>query len=608
MSGSVRAGETPFVGRRTEMALLLDRLAGASHGRGGIVLITGEPGIGKTRLAAEFAAAAAGAGAVVRWGRCYEGEGAPAFWPWMHLLRAHLSDQPGQTVALGLPGVLAELGRLLPELSERLTGPSSPRLEPAQSRFRLFAAVTAFLIADARAAPPLALTLDDLHWADQPSLLLLQFLAREVSGAPLLVVGTYRDTELAEGHPLRGALAQLIREPWVERLPLSGLSVPEIAGYLTTVSGSAPPEDVAAALHRDTNGNPLYVTELAPLLGADPSPQSERRPALSAGVRQTVTLRLDRLSPACRRLLDLAAVCGPDFDAGLLAAAGHLDRDTLFDALEEAERARILVAMEGVPGRFAFSHALVQAALYEEIPTARRIRLHYHVGAALERAWVDDPTHYPAILAHHFHQAAALGAAGRAATWSGRAGDQALASLAYEEAVRHYERALQALDAPLQAPRPAAERRAERRTLLLALGDALNCSGRRDEARDVFAAAATLARGTSPDASARNAADLGRAALGFAGPLVSVGAVDGASVALLEEALATPAAEPAVRARLLARLAMELAWSADAERRARLCAEAIDLVRSTADAAGRAYVLHARHYALWTPQPGAATG
>ena len=237
----------PFVGRSGELEALRSRL-----GRAGLIMLTGDPGIGKTRLAEEFAAEAQRHGAVVRWGRCWEGEGAPAFWPWIQIIRDHAHESDPETLRVQLGAAAPDVARLVAELRGCIRDvPEPPELDAAQSRFRLFDGVTTFL-GNVAAARPLVLVLEDLHSADRPSLLLLRFLVRQVRGVPLLVIGTYRSVEVGRAHPLADVLSELARQG--EELPLTGLSAPEVQQYLELVLGAAPARGLATRLHRETEG------------------------------------------------------------------------------------------------------------------------------------------------------------------------------------------------------------------------------------------------------------------------------------------------------------------------------------------------------------------
>jgi eukaryotic-like serine/threonine-protein kinase len=259
----------PFVGRVGELAELAADLDAVVAGRGGVVLLAGEPGIGKTRLAEELAARAAARGALVLWGRCWEGEGAPAFWPWVQVVRAYVQAQAGDPSELrrDLGAGAADIAQLVPAVRERLPDlPAPPPLEPEAARFRLFDSLAGFL-RTAAARRPLLLVLDDLHWVDVPSLALLRFVGRELEGAGPLVVGSYRHTEVDQGHPLLAAVADLTRGQH-RRLLLGGLDQRDVASFVALVAGVEPSAELAAAVYRQTDGNPFFVTEVVRLLAS----------------------------------------------------------------------------------------------------------------------------------------------------------------------------------------------------------------------------------------------------------------------------------------------------------------------------------------------------
>ena len=260
---------TEFVGREDEMAVLRAHLDDACAGTGSVALLIGEPGIGKTRTAEELAADARLRGARVLWGRCYEGEGAPAYWPWVQLIRAYVRGHDPRALLAEMGPGAADIAQVVPEVGERLPGLAPPPpLEPTQARFRLFDSVTTFL-ANAASGQPLVLVLDDLHWADTPSLLLLQFLARELRRSRLLVVATYRDVEVGRRHPLSQTLAELARERISRRVPLRGFAHEDVARFIELTTGLLPPAELVAAVVGETEGNPFFVTEVVRLLAAD---------------------------------------------------------------------------------------------------------------------------------------------------------------------------------------------------------------------------------------------------------------------------------------------------------------------------------------------------
>jgi DNA-binding CsgD family transcriptional regulator/tetratricopeptide (TPR) repeat protein len=588
-----RTGAESFVGRERELDALAQQLAGALVGGGGLVLLAGEPGIGKTRLAEHVAARARALGARVLWGRCYEGEGAPAYWPWVQALRAYARERDSETLAAELGAGAADIAQVVPELQAQCGPlPVLSTLEPDQARFRLFDAVAGFLSRAAR-SQPLVLVLDDLHWADTPSLLLLRFLAPDLHALPLLIAATYRDVEVRADHAFVETLADLARAQGVQQLALRGLDQSETAGMMAQIAGAPPPDAIVAAIHRGTEGNPFFIGEIVRLLAAEerlavPVAEGARGFALPATVRESISRRLRRLSMACNQMLAAAAVQGREFDLAVLRRVGEPDGEPLLELVDEAEAARVIAAVLDAPGRYRFHHALIRETLYDGLGAARRVRLHRQVGVALEAAYGLDAEPYLAELAHHFVQAAPGGDVATAIDYARRAAERASRLLAYEEASRHYALALQAL--VLQDPVDE-ERRC---TLLLALAEAQNRAGdilaAREALRDAAGSARRLGR---PDL-------LARTALGF---VVEVEGRDQDElvVGLLEEALAAvdaPGSE-GVRVMLLARLATALKAPA---RQAALSAEAVAHARRAADPSALAEALAARHAALARPE------
>jgi predicted ATPase len=394
------------------------------------------------------------------------------------------------------------------------------------ARFRLFDAMTSCL-RSAAADRGLVVVLDDLHWADQASLLLLGFVAGELADTRLLVIGTYRDVEVDRRHPLSGTLAELYRQPATSHLSLSGLDQGEVGRFIAGVTGTDPALDLVAAVHGQTEGNPFFVSELVRLLAAERRLEAGglRDAGVPEGIRHVIGRRLNRLSDAANASLAAASVQGRDFDLDVVARATGTPAGDALDDLEEAMEARLVVEVEGRPGRFRFAHALVHETLYEELPARERRRLHDRVGAALVELRGDDFEGYLAELAHHFSQAARPGQAEQAVAYTRQAGDRAMKVLAYEEAASHYQRALRALD--LQ-PRPD---EAERCDLLLALAEARMAAGEPDQARGLYQRAAESARRMG------DGVRLARAGFG-PGREFTAGAVDELEVELLEEALA----------------------------------------------------------------------
>ncbi len=592
-AGAVARGV--FVGRAEAMTLLRSSRADAERGQARLLLLVGEPGIGKTRTAAELASEARADGAVVLTGRCYEGEGAPAFWPWVQIVRAAgaIMDDAGLAAALG--PAAADVAALVPEIGARLrTSPPSPTLTPEQARFRLFDGIASFLGAVAR-TKPVVLVLDDLHWADKPSLLLLQFLARQMREARLLVLGAYRDVEVRRQHPLAEVLGELAREPHYQRLVLRGFSVEDVDRYVTATAGRAATPSLVRAVHEMTDGNPFFVGEIVRLLVAEG--RLDRRAdagglgvALPEGVRDAIGRRLNVLSDECNRLLGVASVLGREFDSTVLERVAEASADRVLELLDEAVGGRVLVPHAADAARYAFVHALVRETLYEELSTPMRVRLHRRAGAVLETKHGVNVTAPLAEIAHHFFEGASGGDAARAVTWAERAAERALVCLAYEEAAGHYERALQALELLV----PIDE--TKRVELLLARGDAESRAGDRERTRATFRAAAAAARPLGrPDL-------LARAAIGFGGRSEYGLPRDDDLVALLEEARAAIGGEhPALRVRILARLVGTAPYSDSLAARDELSCEAVAVARRLDDPATLVVALGSRAWALLGP-------
>jgi tetratricopeptide (TPR) repeat protein len=587
-----------FVGREPELAQLADALETSFAGLGQLILLSGEPGIGKSRLADEVAAMARSRGARVVWGRCWEAGGAPAYWPWLQSLRSLVRDVSPARLRSALGAGGAEFARLLPEVGTLLPGlPAPTEVDPETDRFRLFEAATSFLKRSA-ADRPIVVILDDLHAADVPSLLLLRFVADELTDAHLLIVACYRDTELTPGHPLATTIAELARLPLTLRLSLAGLAEADVRRFIVLISGKTPPDGLAAAIHAETAGNPLFVGEVAQLLVSEgllerPIATVVWRLSVPRGIREAITRRLARLSDQTNDVLVLAAVLGREFDVEALALLSGLSRERLLALLDEAVAARVVSDVPGALGHLRFSHVLVRDTLYDELPPSRRVRLHRQIGEGLEKRYGGVPEPHLAELAHHFAHAAPAGDVDKAIAYARRAGERAIRLLAYEEAVRLFELALQVLELePSVDPRVQCE-------LLLGLGDAKARAGEFEESKATFLRAAEIARLEKlPD-------HLARAAIGYGGRFVwEPGRGDPHLLPLLEEAIsALPEADSSLRLRLMARLAAgPLVDVRDAEgRRDVLSREAVEMARRLDDPASLAYALDARWVAIWGP-------
>jgi class 3 adenylate cyclase len=430
---AVLAGPGPFVGRGHELDRLLSGWQRALAGDMQAVLIAGEPGVGKTRLAGEWSSLAFDQGAVVLYGRCDEDLGAP-YQPFAEAMRA-LTPCLGATRLRELRGVEALLP-LVPGLTDVLPDLATrPRADADTERYALFDAVVALLgIASANA--PVVLILDDLHWAAKPTLLLLRHLLRFGEHSRVQIVGTYRSTDLDRSHPLAGMLADLHRDGTAHRIHLSGLDEQDVTTYVAEAGYDD--EELARALASVTGGNPFFLIEA--LRHVDESGGVWDPGTLPQGVREAVSRRLSRLSAETNKALGAAAVVGSRFALELVERVVEQD---LVDAFDEACKAGIVVEEPG--GRYRFTHAIVRQSLLAELASVRRMRLHQRIAAALETESATDDE-LLAELAYHYFECAWAGNAAKAVEYCRRAADQAMSRLAYEGAADFYDRALHALE------------------------------------------------------------------------------------------------------------------------------------------------------------------
>ncbi len=430
---AVLAGPGPFVGRGSELARLLSAWQTALAGGMSAVLIAGEPGVGKTRLAGEWSIQAYEQGAVVVYGRCDEDLGAP-YQPFAEALRS-LVPCLGTSRLRELRGVEALLP-LVPGLTDVVPDLAAPtRADPDTERYALFDAVVA-LFEIASTTAPVVLILDDLHWAAKPTLLLLRHLLRFGERARVQIVGTYRSTDLDRSHPLAAMLADLHRDGTANRLQLSGLDEDDVSAYVAEAGYDD--EELARALASVTGGNPFFLIEA--LRHVDESGGVWDQSTLPQGVREAVSRRLSRLPAETNKALAAAAVVGSRFAVDLVERV--VDED-LVDSFDEACKAGIVIEEPG--GCYRFNHALVRQSLLAELPSVRRMRLHQRIATTIENEpGADDEL--LAELAHHYFECAWAGNAAKAVEYCRRAADQAMSRLAYEGAADLYDHALHALE------------------------------------------------------------------------------------------------------------------------------------------------------------------
>ena len=586
-----------FVGRQQELAQLGKALDSARQGRGRVVLLAGSGGMGKTRLVQQLAALAEAQGVPVLWGRCLEEPGAPPYWPWRQLIRSYLrasgDADPAHTFGTGM----ADIAGIVPEVAEQFGVP--PRQaeagDNAQSRFRLFDAVTAFWHRASQRAP-LLLIFEDLHFADATSLRLFGFLANELDDSSLLVLGTYRDTELSRQHPLLETLAELARSSAFQRIQLAGLSSRETEEFLAAASGGTTTARWVGALHARTEGHPLFLEETLRFmmegrntLALDPVGDDPRLlTTIPSGVREVIGKRLNRLSVSASRLLSIAACIGRSFDLELLAQlAADKSEDEVLDALEEALAVHLI---EAVPQsqQFRFSHALIRETLYDEMLGLRRARLHLRIAEMLEQRHGTDDAMALAQLAYHFSEAGP-GAAAKALDYARRSAEHAAQLLAFEEAVRLYRLALR-----LQQQHFAKDA-AQRCGLLLDLGRVEFSIGTGEPARAAYQEAAELARNHGLSSM------FGQAAVGFARSNIMTASSGEPSVALLLEAIALHQSDDPMRVELLANLCQACVYSDRADEAKEAHRRAVTLARQIGDPRSLSVALASIASAIYWP-------
>jgi DNA-binding CsgD family transcriptional regulator/tetratricopeptide (TPR) repeat protein len=419
-------------------------------GRRELVLISGEPGIGKTRCAEALADLAEDQGALVLWGRCHEEAGAPPYWPWVQILRAYVDASSLDEVRLNMGTAAKDIAALVPELldSTHHTHQTPDAVtDSSPARFRTFDAIRQFLQQAAQQVP-ITLVLDDLHWADAPSLSLLEFLNQELLRSRLLIVGTYRDTDASRKTLLLSTLGALARDSDCRRVHLCGLSQSAIGQVAERLCDIHLSESAIKLIYQQTDGNPLFAIELIKVLidesaGAGISTMPARIPA---GVRETIGRRLSRLSDRCNELLCVAAVHGRHFAAREIAAAMNEDAQSVLTILEPAVQAGIAQSNPDAPGSYQFTHAVIRETIYEDLPTVERLRLHARIGDALVAIHAGNVEPALTRIAHHYHQASALGYIDKSVVYALRAAESAVRMYAYEDALLHYDRAIETLE------------------------------------------------------------------------------------------------------------------------------------------------------------------
>jgi tetratricopeptide (TPR) repeat protein len=564
VSSRGQAGER-LVGRERETAELLRAVDLAFAGRGSVVLVAGEPGIGKTSVARALCDEAEARGAVTAWGVAWSGGAAPAYWPWVQVVRGLLRSAGGSRLLADLGPQAVWLAEIVPDLRSEL--PAAPEAAPStadEGRFRVYDALSELLRRSAAEAP-LVVVLDDLHWADEASLHTLAFVARSLQDAGVLLLGTYRDTEPTTEERGGSVLAELLG--WSSRIPLRGLETDGVRRLIENLSAEEVPDLLAEHLHAVTGGNPLFVAELVTLLEAEGRLTGDLAVSelpLPEGVREAIAQRFAPLPSQATEALSIASVIGNRFSVATLSLAADIPRDELLELLDASVQIGLLHPVADAVEQYAFSHPLVQATLYEGLASSRRIALHHAVGEALEEVG-DRPEARLTELAHHFLEAAPASGPERGVAYARRAGDRAMAQFAYDEAANLFARALAALEGP---GGPATL------PFLQALGEAQTRAGDTAAARRTLVEAADVARRHD------DARGLARATLSCGIWALSFG-VDEELVRLAEEAVERLQGEAVdgLLPRVQGLLAAALYWSTERERAQRLSDDAVALAR-----------------------------
>lgn len=448
---------TAFVGRQAERAVLRRLLERALAGQGGVAMIGGVLGVGKTRIAAEFAAEASQRGFTTLVGSCYDRENSLPFSPFVEILESAMAQTPSQEAfrtALGADA--SEMARLMPQL-RRLFPDIPPPLElsPEQSRRILFNSVVELLTRTA-AGGPMLLLFEDLHWADEGTLSLLNHIARSISKMPVLIVGTFRDNEVDSAGALAQTLDELHRIHMLERISLGGLPHDAVAEMIRALSGKEPPQDVVNLIYSGTEGNPFFVEELFRHLverGRLMNANGDFRRDLNLteidvpqSLRLVISRRLARLSDNARTVLGPAAVIGRSFTFDLLEASTAMDADSLLDCVEEAEKSGLIFSTLGYPeASFQFSHELIRQTVLGDLSAPRQQRLHLNVVNGIERIHANALDDQAADLAHHLWQAGRVADPDKTIHYLALAAQRALKQSAYDAALRHFQNALELL-------------------------------------------------------------------------------------------------------------------------------------------------------------------
>src|SRR4051794_14061858 len=573
-----------FVGRADALERLRARYAKAQAGSRQVVLLSGEPGIGKTRLATELAREAHESGATVLYGR-NDAESLVPYQPFVTAVQHYMAHREALELPPELGPELSELARLVPALRRHLPELREPIAEDGETRrYRLFEAVTRVL-ASVAAEAPTVLILDDLQWADTSTALLLGHMLQDIEANKLLIVGTVRESGGHRAEELTELISRLYRDPGFERIALEGLDATETRALVHAAAAREATGSFILKLQDGTEGNPFFIKEtlrsLIDVMGAASELEDDTlsRVPVPEGIRELIGTRLSRLGESAAQVLTPASVVGREFRLEVLEALIDEPVERIISALEEADDAGLVREVADDADRFVFSHALVRETLYEAKSASGRVRLPHRIAQALEAL---GPLATPAELAHHYVESRHLDREGKAVDYCEQAATAAMEALAYEEAKAHYAAALERLH---NDP----ERRC---ALLIGLGTAAARMSDPDAVGAFMDAAAIAADHGLPDL-------LARAAIGRFGGYAHAGMVDTEAIALLERALAAQGdQESPLVAQLMAKLANALHFTGANERVDQLSARALEIAQRGDDPSALVAALESRHTGL----------
>jgi tetratricopeptide (TPR) repeat protein len=496
-----------FVGREPELKQLQSAFDGAMSGQGALMMVTGEPGIGKTALCEQLSTYVTLRGGRTLVGHCYEaGSLSLPYLAFVEALRSYVLSRDAKDLREELGSGAADVARIISEIRERLKIRPRPQKDPEEERYRLLQGVSEFL-SNAANVQPMLVVLEDLHDADKGTLEMLTHVSRNLAGARLLILGTYRDVEVDRSHPLSAALAELRRVSTYGRVLLRGLNADEVRRMVETITRESVPWGLAEAVHRQTEGNPLFVQEVVRYLAEEgliaqkegrwrPTRDTPLEMSIPEGLRDVIGKRLSLLTPECNQLLSVASVIGREFALEVLKAVPGINEDVFANALKEAVRLSILEerSQRGMV-RYRFTHAFFRQTLYEEMIAPHRLKLHQQVARSLETLYAKRLQEHATELAEHFSHSTDPADLAKAVSYAEMAAKRATDVYAYGEAVRLLEQGLKVQE--VLAP----EDKAKKCDLLLALGDALILAGEHQrvvstEAPQAFSMAEAIADNT----------------------------------------------------------------------------------------------------------------